>query len=832
MKIRIKGLNNLLKAISPNRAHLFPVKVPIRGPKSTYMGIRYKSGSTAMAYVKKENKIPKDAEMVFDSKDGKAKGLSEKDVLNIYEKAGKPGSLQEFVNKNFDKPKAKVNQQLSFTSVMDPREGNYESYKIKVSKEQVKEANDFYEGKVFEVYPYDKEVSDSDRKYNNDEILEAIDFRQQFIRRYNRDAKKCSASIKSRKPHPETLVTMYERHNKLNDIVANRNDAEYWLTAKKEKVDGLQQLLNFDTRYMAKKRIQEKRKNKNVRNNAISNQGNVRALEMTLIYAQGAYDSLKTTYSYELDPISGKTKAQISKANSIRENVLDELKKYSKETYFSVEDIRFKDENEAKDYDLKVYKNINNLYEAKKILSVNNSADFWNGYEKFKKKSDLDDINALIEYSKSKNQPQEDQPKLDSNNRQYYRNDGKGKENVNIIAKEQKKIIENLFNNDEVLKNFRENPFNRSQQEKVYYSKLLKVKEIMAVNKDPEFWAGTKGKIDKATDLIGYDLSYRDKKAKEKEKANKGKEITETIESDYYYKEANNYNDFTKRIRPLKDTTINIKGRAIMDMLSLNDLSLKVTKNYNGSDVKEGNAGWDFQKNGQGVPNVISIYSKGASPVNETKAVVSACLDVMNTNVEYNPFLNDIYFDSKEGISESDIRKLPVKNSIRNTLIDLGSMGSVKSIYGDKYIEANYNNPNDVVDGLLLIMGADEFKKAKKKGTIAMGEEVFSQFISNPEQFVFNLDKSISESMKENNKHNKIKAIESKIVERTDKVQKIQELTGKSEIANLVEELKRGTITLETALNSGKYKEIAAVLIVKFLEDEDLDTIEQLALSF
>ena len=76
------------------------------------------------------------------------------------------------------------------------------------------------------------------------------------------------------------------------------------------------------------------------------------------------------------------------------------------------------------------------------------------------------------------------------------------------------------------------------------------------------------------------------------------------------------------------------------------------------------------------------------------------------------------------------------------------------------------------------------------------------------------------------------RALETKIQERTDKVQKIQEDTGISGIGDLVEELKRGTISLEGALNSSKYRELAAVLITKFLEDEDLDVLEGMALSF
>ncbi|WP_276881080.1 hypothetical protein [Anaerococcus tetradius] len=45
----------------------------------------------------------------------------------------------------------------------------------------------------------------------------------------------------------------------------------------------------------------------------------------------------------------------------------------------------------------------------------------------------------------------------------------------------------------------------------------------------------------------------------------------------------------------------------------------------------------------------------------------------------------------------------------------------------------------------------------------------------------------------------------------------------------MVEELKCVSLSLEGALNSSKYKEIAAVLITKFLEDEDIEALEQLA---
>ena len=116
MKIRVKGYKRFYKAIS-NKAHLFPVKVPIQGKNKSYYGIRWKSGTKAMEYIKKDNKIPKDTNMVFETKDGKKKGITENQVLSLYEKTGKNGSLQDFIRANFKKPKAEDDGQLSFNDM-------------------------------------------------------------------------------------------------------------------------------------------------------------------------------------------------------------------------------------------------------------------------------------------------------------------------------------------------------------------------------------------------------------------------------------------------------------------------------------------------------------------------------------------------------------------------------------------------------------------------------------------------------------------------------------------------------------------------------------------
>ena len=157
MKIRLKGLRSLIKAVQ-NRAHLFPVKVLVNGKTKTYYSIRYKTGNKAMEIAKKQMKIPDNVEALFDTKDGKRKNLTEKEVLKIYDEAGKPGSLQDFIQANFKRPKQKnqkskrtisSDQQLSIDDLMqgnNKKNGKEKTEKLwqEFEKWRVKADNDLF----------------------------------------------------------------------------------------------------------------------------------------------------------------------------------------------------------------------------------------------------------------------------------------------------------------------------------------------------------------------------------------------------------------------------------------------------------------------------------------------------------------------------------------------------------------------------------------------------------------------------------------------------------------------------------------------------------------
>lgn len=146
MKIRLKGFRSLIKAVQ-NRAHLFPVKKLINGKTKTFYATRYVSGGEAMDIAKQGYKINSYQEAIFESKDGKKKNISEKEVLEMYDAAGKPGILQEFIKQNFKRPKVKANTkdngQLSFDNMMNQSTGEENTSKNKLNLAKKKKLKSF-----------------------------------------------------------------------------------------------------------------------------------------------------------------------------------------------------------------------------------------------------------------------------------------------------------------------------------------------------------------------------------------------------------------------------------------------------------------------------------------------------------------------------------------------------------------------------------------------------------------------------------------------------------------------------------------------------------------
>lgn len=626
MKIMIKGFRKFFKAIG-NRAHLFPVKVPIQGKNKSYYGIRWKSGTKAMEYIKKDIKVSKDSNLLFDSKDGKKKGMSENQVLSLYEKTGKNGSLQDFIKANFKKPRAEDEGQLSFN---------------------------------------DMAAGDS-KQMKNDDLI---------------------------------------------------NPAEE--KAKKEKY-----IKEFKSKDL--KHDFEKARFSNVRDE----KGNILEREDTLRM------NLGMMYHQEIKNITSK-----GKIDNLKEKTSEELEK------------ELSNCRRLKDLVVNGYSDNRKLNSEYWTKAVENGV------------RNLDDLLKFDEDFRSgkynnKKQKEKEQNQEDSNS------------------------INSLEEKDRALKEKR-----AKQREKEVNAKLKPITD------------GEYGKIRK----FG----------------------TKKIESTGEYPKAKNLNDFVSRVKAMKDFHLDIKGRAMLDMFGI-DAPLFNKRNGKPISINPHLKALGYcRRDIYGKTTEIALVCESGNSVGETKTTVHECMHSKLKNSVHEVF-NDITLKKPS-------RKKTICHDIEETMVEMAGQGVSNMIHGNATDKELWSYDTIVAQVAPMIWGTPEFKEARKGGLHGIGQEICKRLMNDDTSFVQNVVDEYLEAPIDNIMNGKMedryKAIETKIVERTDKVEKIQQDTGESAIANLVEELKRGTISLEGALNSSKYREIAAVLITKFLEDEDIDALEQLALSF
>ena len=370
---------------------------------------------------------------------------------------------------------------------------------------------------------------------------------------------------------------------------------------------------------------------------------------------------------------------------------------------------------------------------------------------------------------------------------------------------------------------------------------LNELEDYIKVAKENGFRAKQKQEENEET-LKEKDKELKEKRAKQREKEvnAKLKPITDgeygkirkfgtkKIESAGEYPKAKNLNDFVNRTKAMKDFHLDIKGRAMLDMFGIHAplFNKRNGKNISLSGGKK--VGGYCSRNGFGDTYEIALVSETRNNVWETKTTVHECMHSKLRNSVHEA-LSDITLNKPS-------RKETIRHDIEETLVEMAGQGVSNMIHGNDTDKELWGYETIVAQVAPMIWGAPEFKEARKNGLHGVGQEICKRLMNDDTGFVQNVVDEYLEAQTDNSMNDKMedryKAIETKIVERTDKVEKIQQDTGKSDIANLVEELKRGTISLEGALHSSKYRELAAVLITKFLEDEDIEALEQLALSF
>lgn len=728
MKIRFKGLAKLFKAI-PNRAHLFPVKVLVNGKNKSFYAIRYKTGNKAMEIVLKQMRIPNDREALFDSKDGKAKNLSEKDVLNIYEKAGKPGSLNEFIQANFKKPIVKPrnsstvdldSKQMSIDDLINPAEekAKKEKYIKELKSKELK--HDFEKAWYSPV---------TDEKGN---ILE----REDTLRM--------------------NLGMMY--HNKIKGMTS------------KGQLDNLK----AKTPEELEKELSDCR----------------RLEELTTV---GYSDNRKLNAEYWTEAIE----------NGVRN--LDDLLKF--------------------DEDFRSGKYDNNQQEEAQDQETQ------------------EDMDQYISYYKKENH------EVDIANLEALR---LGSEEEKKVANDERNSLANIFNNEiNYMKNNVDSSVNKESLINDY-NRHNKLETIFKNRKDTSYWLGLKDKVHDLTDLLAYEEKYKDgQQENQKTPEQQDKELKEKrakqreTESDYTfiddgeygkirkfgtkkikskgeYPKAKNLDDFVKRSRDMKDFHLDIKGRAILDMFGIN---APLFNKRNGKSIslnKYIKVGGYCLKGKDGDTIEIALVSETGNSVWETEAAIHECMHSKLRNSVHEAVAGAQLKDSARGKS--------IRRDIEETIVELAGQGVSNLIHGNETDKQRWSYEKIVAQVMPMIWGTPEFREASKNGLHGIGREICKRLMNNDTSFVKNVVSEYFESQIDNELNGKIEnrmqAIEWAVTSKSDKVERIQNDTGKSEIANLVEELKKGTISLQAALNSSQYGAIAAILITKFLEDEDIDNLD------
>lgn len=314
-----------------------------------------------------------------------------------------------------------------------------------------------------------------------------------------------------------------------------------------------------------------------------------------------------------------------------------------------------------------------------------------------------------------------------------------------------------------------------------------------------------------ATDLSAYEIIFRShsKRAREAREA-RHKDATK-VDSKGDYKEVANYEELKKNLSLLKDSKTEVVGRAAMDMAGLTS-PLYVKKEIPfivGGTFANGYCEYDFS-NPDNANNVVEI-----GVVDHKK----------NRQQSFKTSIHESMHGVFGNIKLSDGSPLATSLTRKNHegMVEIIGQATTKAAYGDKYKDPMPSYLPFVIDTALRLRSRDEFKgKSIHKIGEYLGEKAIAKDAKYFEDLSGFLDKNkrvglrgsvVKELFKDTDK---VKTVAKKEHERIGKGD-----FEKSNLANLVEQMKAGLITLQGALNSSKYGDLAVILLYRLLEEDE-----------
>lgn len=295
---------------------------------------------------------------------------------------------------------------------------------------------------------------------------------------------------------------------------------------------------------------------------------------------------------------------------------------------------------------------------------------------------------------------------------------------------------------------------------------------------------------------------------------------TKKIEAKNEYAKVNNYEDFNSNLSKLKDSHTDTLARAAMDMLSL-DVPLYVKRNGNslklgfGREV-DGYCEWLKDSSGNLRVSEIAVVDHPEYRQQSYKTTVHECMHGVFVNMK-----------NGDGTSLATMPKV-----FHEGMVEIMGQSAARKAYGNDYDDSRPAYLPFVTQTAVRLKEMPEFKN---KNIHEIGEFLAQKMVAKDAGFMSSVVEHLEASRK------KVRRLENldvdKYIKNTDVMEraakKDAEKEGqdyeKSDMANLVEQIKSGLISLQGAMNSSQYRDVAIVLLYRLLEEDDDEAAETLS---
>lgn len=361
---------------------------------------------------------------------------------------------------------------------------------------------------------------------------------------------------------------------------------------------------------------------------------------------------------------------------------------------------------------------------------------------------------------------------------------------------------------------------------------LNKVKEILGSRVSISYWSKAKEKgVNDVTALLKYDKATDSEGKGFLNKIKPRKELQIKDDESYYvkpkqeYKIAESYNELNKRLSKLKNGSAQSIARAALDMAGI-DSMLRISKEKPvkllSGRLVDGYCLYERPKEGR-TNNIQEVAV--VDYVDDPQYVYS-----ISVHEAMHGVLANMRYDSKESIATQ------VNHNFNEGVVELISLSSTKAAYGDDYSSKMPPYRKEVLTTLLRLrehrefsgMGAYEVGKRLGEKAIAKDTEFFKEITD-----YLNGKKNVGLRGKELAKlasdQKRIERAAMREVDFQNKRLRTSFDLNETQMGDLVEQMKAGLISLEAALRSPRFKDLALVLLYRMLEEDDEEAVSALS---